>query len=102
MIRRPPRSTLFPYTTLFRSPGLEVLIEGLDADATGVGLTKNGLQTDVELQMRLPGKNQNNTHLNSTHTRNAYSPHPPKKKKSSMQALPTYHHTQQHIIDLSL
>src|SRR2546430_10259357 len=23
MIRRPPRSTLFPYTTLFRSPGLE-------------------------------------------------------------------------------
>src|SRR2546428_12415326 len=24
MIRRPPRSTLFPYTTLFRSPGLHV------------------------------------------------------------------------------
>src|SRR2546422_6797653 len=24
MIRRPPRSTLFPYTTLFRSPGSEV------------------------------------------------------------------------------
>src|SRR3712207_8732139 len=24
MIRRPPRSTLFPYTTLFRSPGLGV------------------------------------------------------------------------------
>src|SRR5437773_8383260 len=24
MIRRPPRSTLFPYTTLFRSPRLEV------------------------------------------------------------------------------
>src|SRR3712207_7648308 len=23
MIRRPPRSTLFPYTTLFRSPGVE-------------------------------------------------------------------------------
>src|SRR3712207_7565326 len=26
MIRRPPRSTLFPYTTLFRSVGLAVLI----------------------------------------------------------------------------
>src|SRR2546429_6328719 len=26
MIRRPPRSTLFPYTTLFRSAGLERLI----------------------------------------------------------------------------
>src|SRR5947209_12346794 len=24
MIRRPPRSTLFPYTTLFRSPGCDV------------------------------------------------------------------------------
>src|SRR3712207_7532895 len=29
MIRRPPRSTLFPYTTLFRSAGSQV---GLDAD----------------------------------------------------------------------
>src|SRR3712207_6988897 len=24
MIRRPPRSTLFPYTTLFRSPGISI------------------------------------------------------------------------------
>src|SRR2546430_17243475 len=28
MIRRPPRSTLFPYTTLFRSPGHEVAAAG--------------------------------------------------------------------------
>src|SRR3712207_7338876 len=28
MIRRPPRSTLFPYTTLFRSSGCDVLITG--------------------------------------------------------------------------
>src|SRR2546425_5112943 len=29
MIRRPPRSTLFPYTTLFRSPlGKELVLEG--------------------------------------------------------------------------
>src|SRR2546422_7284096 len=27
MIRRPPRSTLFPYTTLFRSPGEKKLLE---------------------------------------------------------------------------
>src|SRR3712207_8835959 len=27
MIRRPPRSTLFPYTTLFRSDGLEAVVE---------------------------------------------------------------------------
>src|SRR3712207_8916395 len=29
MIRQPPRSTLFPYTTLFRSPGVEQRDEGL-------------------------------------------------------------------------
>src|SRR5256885_8721212 len=30
MIRRPPRSTLFPYTTLFRSPAAAGLGSGLD------------------------------------------------------------------------
>src|SRR3712207_8444607 len=30
MIRRPPRSTLFPYTTLFRSQSMESLILSLD------------------------------------------------------------------------
>src|SRR3712207_9205416 len=35
MIRRPPRSTLFPYTTLFRSGGLGVvlIVEGADGAA---------------------------------------------------------------------
>src|SRR5687768_18507554 len=43
MIRRPPRSTLFPYTTLFRSRGeeadgepCEILFEGGDACAPGI------------------------------------------------------------------
>src|SRR5258708_14029771 len=46
MIRRPPRSTLFPYTTLFRS--LLKLMGGLDlpntgsVDVAGVPLTKLG------------------------------------------------------------
>src|SRR3712207_8842365 len=30
MIRRPPRSTLFPYTTLFRSSGLSLTLVPLD------------------------------------------------------------------------
>src|SRR5260221_10013209 len=34
MIRRPPRSTLFPYTTLFRSPGDEVVAHEADLSAT--------------------------------------------------------------------
>src|SRR2546429_6403455 len=37
MIRRPPRSTLFPYTTLFRSPVLGACrLERLQKDAGGV------------------------------------------------------------------
>src|SRR5258708_24847086 len=35
MIRRPPRSTLFPYTTLFRSPNDRSL--GLARDSEGIG-----------------------------------------------------------------
>src|SRR3989475_1915102 len=35
MIRRPPRSTLFPYTTLFRSTGDEVLELALDVGEQG-------------------------------------------------------------------
>src|SRR3712207_7919167 len=31
MIRRPPRSPLFPYTTLFRSVGLDALLDGIVA-----------------------------------------------------------------------
>src|SRR3712207_8131546 len=31
MIRRPPRSTLFPYTTLFRSPLASRIVHGCDA-----------------------------------------------------------------------
>src|SRR3712207_9114254 len=33
MIRRPPRSTLFPYTTLFRSAGIPDLIRDLADDS---------------------------------------------------------------------
>src|SRR3712207_7999129 len=55
MIRRPPRSTLFPYTTLFRSKGipedeldqLETFVEGRDGSklilAPYSGLEQNGV-----------------------------------------------------------
>src|SRR2546430_7399440 len=42
MIRRPPRSTLFPYTTLFRSPEsaqfIDVLVSGRILESTGAKL----------------------------------------------------------------
>src|SRR3712207_7043190 len=53
MIRRPPRSTLFPYTTLFRSlarhgdaAATEVLVEMLDPEETA------GLEIEEEEQAR--------------------------------------------------
>src|SRR3712207_6863181 len=47
MIRRPPRSTLFPYTTLFRSQGLDVEIPTVrsdqgDAELDGAGIDELG------------------------------------------------------------
>src|SRR5690348_17996950 len=56
MIRRPPRSTLFPYTTLFRSPGLgsahevlEVVADVVHADraALAAGLACDHLERNL-------------------------------------------------------
>src|SRR2546426_9284328 len=60
MIRRPPRSTLFPYTTLFRSPvggDAHLLVEPALREA--VGASRRGAQDlDHEQQMLdpLPGE----------------------------------------------
>src|SRR3712207_7174059 len=43
MIRRPPRSTLFPYTTLFRSHRLSVHLKDLVADAQPPAVPRSGL-----------------------------------------------------------
>src|ERR1039458_7351790 len=45
MIRRPPRSTLFPYTTLFRSQSLRLVV--LPASAQAYCLNEFGIQQDV-------------------------------------------------------
>src|SRR3989442_2958728 len=55
MIRRPPRSTLFPYTTLFRSPAELVAVdrEGpLVAPAIEVGVLSRSEEHTSELQSR--------------------------------------------------
>src|SRR2546421_5410745 len=49
MIRRPPRSTLFPYTTLFRSPARSRQPEGADrAEHAPVRRRPNGKQRSEE------------------------------------------------------
>src|SRR2546430_10674444 len=53
MIRRPPRSTLFPYTTLFRSAeelGPDVGIQVLDAAVEGAEITCRSEEHTSELQ----------------------------------------------------
>src|SRR3712207_7208358 len=48
MIRRPPRSTLFPYTTLFRSTPNTSLFQGqLETDPNGYIITHAGSRTSV-------------------------------------------------------
>src|SRR5262245_63625441 len=51
MIRRPPRSTLFPYTTLFRSPELNAW-ERAGADASSAGMVDAGFENQKELKLR--------------------------------------------------
>src|SRR3989449_7136554 len=51
MIRRPPRSTLFPYTTLFRSRGEELVVRATRPDGSGVQFTVTvRIDTPQELQ----------------------------------------------------
>src|SRR5262245_62418945 len=69
MIRRPPRSTLFPYTTLFRS----------HRERRGAGAGDGGLATAP----RKPRRDRKSTRLNSSHLGISYAVFCLKKKKKS-------------------
>src|SRR2546425_2042281 len=68
MIRRPPRSTLFPYTTLFRSQALEQAASAAGITrfipALGVGVST---QRDAEGTRRTGPSDRKNTRLESSH-----------------------------------
>src|SRR5689334_24069024 len=68
MIRRPPRSTLFPYTTLFRSPRVHGRADRADARRGG----------DAAL---LRPEDRKSTRLNSSHSSISYAVFCLKKKK---------------------
>src|SRR3712207_7526259 len=64
MIRRPPRSTLFPYTTLFRSLQLEVIeVPGLPGGLGGLDQLVGGGTVGVlqEDQLVLVGRSEEHT-----------------------------------------
>src|SRR2546422_4496660 len=90
MIRRPPRSTLFPYTTLFRSNGDDLIVEGI-FDVTGRRSRRVGAH-----HIELPGRDRvhrvvvvhrdargdrKSTRLNSSHGYISYAVFCLKKKK---------------------
>src|SRR3712207_7056897 len=94
MIRRPPTSTLFPYTTLFRSAALaerirRFVVEQVVPYETDARLTRHG-PTD-ELRAELVGhareaglltfQDRKSTRLNSSHANISYAVFCLKKKK---------------------
>src|SRR5947207_9785623 len=91
MIRRPPRSTLFPYTTLFRSGAEHVfgIVEALGWVAAEGLAKKSGQRLD-----------RKSTRLNSSHTVISYAVFCLKKKKTNKKPgkFKTKDHTEHHNI----
>src|SRR3712207_7100835 len=96
MIRRPPRSTLFPYTTLFRSEVLEVarVVDAGDRALAEVLLLGHLADEDVvlvvaghrdhevgALDARALEQDRKSTRLNSSHANISYAVFCLKKKK---------------------
>src|SRR2546430_13650752 len=90
MIRRPPRSTLFPYTTLFRSlpgrdrerdwerRGPQGLLSGCGATLEAVHPRAAGSEVDWQGRSR---RDRKSTRLNSSHSQISYAVFCLKKKK---------------------
>src|SRR2546422_1577220 len=88
MIRRPPRSTLFPYTTLFRSVQVFVPATGLTIKAASGQLPPTGGEVDASLLSGdIPGSttggDRKSTRLNSSHGYISYAVFCLKKKKEA-------------------
>src|SRR5690554_7634633 len=91
MIRRPPRSTLFPYTTLFRSRDAALVGDAEQAVGAGAGHVDKALQAEFSrIHMVKHDRHQGlhaghadrkSTRLNSSHVRISYAVFCLKKKK---------------------
>src|SRR5688572_32296359 len=77
MIRRPPRSTLFPYTTLFRSKGK---VQGLH-DCILFGSVAFGSLMSGAVYNAYGWEDRKSTRLNSSHSQISYAVFCLKKKK---------------------
>src|SRR3712207_7759355 len=93
MIRRPPRSTLFPYTTLFRSephrgrregPGRHDAAQGgLDRVVGHLDGLVQGQAPELRVHVDEPHQDRKSTRLNSSHANISYAVFCLKKKKNT-------------------
>src|SRR5437870_6748851 len=82
MLRRPPRSTLFPYTTLFRSSFCTTFSASLCGLNSGFG-SKSKTNTSCPRK-----RDRKSTRLNSSHVAISYAVFCLKKKKQKLFAEP--------------
>src|SRR3712207_7760592 len=80
MIRRPPRSTLFPYTTLFRSRC------GRSGRRGRLGEGNRATQWNESPQAQEPPADRKSTRLNSSHANISYAVFCLKKTKTDMKS----------------
>src|SRR2546426_2437244 len=89
MIRRPPRSTLFPYTTLFRSALGNVAEERVGGDNLAIDKARRGIPLDRELSSVLGDEggtqDRKSTRLNSSHLVISYAVFCLKKKNNCVE-----------------
>src|SRR2546426_1991263 len=84
MIRRPPRSTLFPYTTLFRSLASESRFHGRPLCLRRLQGLRRGVDRRADARI---GPDRKSTRLNSSHLVISYAVFCLKKKKGRIQII---------------
>src|SRR2546430_12678058 len=90
MIRRPPRSTLFPYTTLFRSQFNEgECCGGISSHSAGIMALMLGLHKRLveQTQHKRHNPDRKSTRLNSSHSQISYAVFCLKKKTNTTHKL---------------
>src|SRR5260221_7917582 len=91
MIRRPPRSTLFPYTTLFRSPVLAATAARVLPHLGDRSALRQARSCECQNQQasdQCLASDRKSTRLNSSHTVISYAVFCLKKKKESKSVMP--------------
>src|SRR3712207_6874504 len=98
MIRRPPRSTLFPYTTLFRSQAV-VRSDARHAGGRDLEGRRTAARVDDRDGARRAHLDRKSTRLNSSHANISYAVFCLKKKKKykHLYNTTTNHHSNVHL-----